>query len=239
MDKIIGLKKSMLRMAYNAQEGHLGSSFSCIDILWYLYSEVLESSDIFVLSKGHASLAYYVVLAELDYIDKSELDTFCKFESKLGGHICRNVNGISVSTGSLGHGLPIAVGMALSKKIKGESGRVICLVGDSELQEGSNSEAIIFAHKLHLDNLTIIVDWNSTASVASHIPNDIQTCCFHGHNQEDIYKYLQYIIDDYPLILIAYTIKGNGCETMEGNPEWHHKAPNEQEYQMLLKELEE
>lgn len=245
MDKIIGFKKEMLRMAYNAQEGHIGSSFSCIDIIWYLYKDILTSNDMFVLSKGHASLAYYVVLAELDYIDKSELDTFCKFNSKLGGHINRDVNGICVSTGSLGHGLPIAVGMALSKRIKQEPGRVFCLVGDGEMQEGSNSEAIILAQKLHLGNLTIIVDWNSGSiasyipnDLASYIPNDLQTYCFHGHKQDDICKYLQYTSYHYPLVFIAYTIKGHGCKTMENNPAWHHKAPNEEEYQMLLKELE-
>jgi transketolase len=221
MDKIIGLKKEMLRMAYRAQEGHIGSSFSCIDIIWYLYKDILNSNDMFVLSKGHASLAYYVVLAELDYIDKSELDNFCKFNSKLGGHINRDINGISVSTGSLGHGLPISVGMAMSKKIKDESGRIFCLVGDGELQEGSSMEALLMAQYLHLDNLVIIVDWNypSYYNAWSYICHEFKCMYFDGHSQMDICKHLNMSNDNNPMILIAKTVKGKGCKSMEYNPE--------------------
>ena len=161
------LIKKVLKMAYVSGEGHIPSALSILDILWVLYDKVMTKDDRFVLSKGHGALALYAVLSEIGMIKQSELDEFALFDSNLGGHPDTNkIDGVLASTGSLGHGLPMAVGMAKAKKMKGEEGRVFCIIGDGECNEGSIWESLMIASHHKLDNLTCIVDYNRSTDRA-------------------------------------------------------------------------
>ncbi len=243
------LRIKILELVYKSKEGHIASSFSILDILWILYNRMMDfRRDHFILSKGHASLALYVVLNEFGYISTEELEKFCEFDSKLGGHPKLNKElGIHASTGSLGHGLPIAVGMALAKKIKDEDGMVYCLIGDGESNEGSIWESALLAQQYKLNNLCCIVDYNHSSDRAINMDNigskfdsfewEIDWC--NGHNYLSLYDTFSNLNNksNKPKVIIAETIKGYGCKTMENNPVWHHKIPNENEYLMLLEEL--
>jgi transketolase len=240
------LRREIVLAAYNAGEGHIASAFSILDILWVLYSRVLRKEDQFVLSKGHGCLALYAILAERGTIPKESLSTFCKKNSILGGHPDHNkIPGVEASTGSLGHGLPIAVGKALAWKIQGKLGRVFCLVGDGECNEGSIWEACLLAAHHKLDNLCVIVDHNHSTDRALGLGRldmkfssfDFYTMPVAGHNHDDIETVLSYQRFLTPTAIIAETIKGRGCERMESNPAWHHKVPNEVEFQEILTEL--
>jgi transketolase len=245
-NRIIGLKKKMLHIAHHAKQAHLASAFSITEILLAIYDYMDTENDVVLLSKGHACLAQYVILNEKGLISEQELNSFCSYDSILGGHSKLNPDkGISASTGSLGHGLPIAVGMALSKKIKGEKGRVYCIVGDGEFSEGTTFESIQLADKYKLDNLTCIIDMDNTNPAYVKCPWAI----FHGvstgwkveipcGNYPSMMKLLEQKFDK-PKLFTAYTKKGDGCKTMEQNPTiWHHKAPNDEELEILLGELD-
>ena len=240
------MKRSILIIATNAREGHIPSAFSVLDILWVLYDRILKAGDKFILSKGHGCLALYVVLAEKGFFPRSDLDTFCEFDSPLGGHPDMNkINGIEASTGSLGHGLPIAVGMAMAKKIKKESGNIYCLVGDGECNEGSIWESALIASHHGLTNLTCIVDYNHSTDRAlrlddlSKIFNAFGWRVYNidGHDHLWLERMLSPTELPKPTAVIANTIKGNGIKRMENNPEWHHKQPTEGELKEMLQEL--
>jgi transketolase len=221
-----------------------------------LYSDVLNINpkdpymtfrDRFVLSKGHASLGYYAVLEAFGFLDKGELATFCEYNSRLGGHPDRNkVPGVEASTGSLGHGLPMAVGMALALKIQNNPARVFCLVGDGEMNEGSMWESLLLAAHHKLNNLTCIVDYNRSTDRAVDISNldskfaafNWETLNIDGHDQNAIRYALQAKSDIKPMAVIANTIKGKGCSIMENNPEWHHKSPTKDQLKEILEGLE-
>ena len=254
MDIIKKLKKQILQMSHISQEGHIASSFSILDVLWVLYDKILninpnnvknENRDIFILSKAHASLGLYVVLAEKGFISQLDLYEFCKYNGILGGHPNKNkINGVEVSTGSLGHGLPIAVGMALANKIKNINSKVYCLIGDGESNEGSIWESALLANQYNLDNLVCIVDYNHSTdrainmgSIASKFINfgwDAEIVV--GHNHTDLYNVLKKNIRK-STVIIAETIKGYGCKSIENNFAWHHKSPNKYELDLLLSEL--
>lgn len=249
------LRKSILRMAHKSREGHIPSSLSILDILWVLYSRVLlfdptnplhPNRDRFFLSKGHASLALYVVLSKVGFFPKDELDHFAEYESILGGHPDRlKVPGLEASTGSLGHGLPQSVGAALALKIKGELARVFVLIGDGEANEGTIWESALLASHHKLDNLVCILDFNHSTDRALEI-GDINSkfCSFgwavqeiDGHNHSQIEVATRRKSTNQPLLIIAHTIKGKGFKVMENNPEWHHKIPSENEVISLLEEV--
>lgn len=251
------LKKDILRAAHRAGEGHLGSDFSILDILWVLYDKVLRidpkkpldaARDRFFLSKGQASLALYAVLAEKGFFKPELLQTYCDFESILGGHLDRNkVAGAEASTGSLGHGFPMAVGAALGLKIAGSTARVFTLIGDGEANEGTVWESALLAAHHRLDNLALIVDYNHSTDRALAL-GDLRakfesfgwtSISADGHNHAALEKILKSEHAGKPLALIAETVKGKGAKTMEGNPEWHHKAPNKEELDVLLEEIGE
>jgi transketolase len=228
-----------------AGEGHIPSAFSILDILWVLYDKVLTSDDIFVLSKGHGSLALYAILAAKGIIPQEELLTFAKHDSILGGHPDRNkIPGVVASTGSLGHGFPMAVGMALGKKIKNESGTIYCLIGDGECNEGSIWEASLLAVHHKLNNLCGIVDHNHSTDRALNLeslPAKFESFGFStdhiiGHNHFDLENSLHHRCEK-PSMIVAETTKGYGCRRMENNPEWHHKAPSKTELDEILAEL--
>jgi len=238
------LRKQIVSMAYNAGSGHIPSALSILDIVWALYDKILQEGDRFVLSKGHGCLALYVVLAEKGIISSEQLADFTKHGSILGGHPDRNkVPGVVCSTGSLGHGLPQAVGIALAKKIKNETGRVYCLVGDGECNEGSIWEAAMLAAHHKLNNLTVIVDYNRSTDRAINLGDleskfeafgfDVDSV--QGHNCAQLGNALKSKYYN-PYAIMAYTIKGHGCNRMS-DPAWHHRAPNDVELSEILQEL--
>ncbi len=249
------LKKIILESAATAGEGHIASAFSILDILWVLYDKVLKVNpknpndpqrDRFFLSKGHASLGLYAVLAEKGFFNKNELKTFGKFNSILGGHPDRNkVPGVEASTGSLGHGFPIAVGVALAMKITNNKSRVFALIGDGESNEGTIWESAFLASHHKLNNLYCIVDYNHSTDRALSV-GDIRlkfesfgwhSVSINGHNHQEIEQALLIRDSKKPIAIIAETIKGNGSKTMENNPAWHHKAPTSEELDLILREI--
>lgn len=249
------LKRQILGAARAAGEGHLASSFSVLDILWTLYDRVLnicpqdpksEDRDRFILSKGHASLGLYAVLAEKGFFPAAELTEFGRFDSRLGGHPDSNkVPGVEASTGSLGHGLAIGAGMALGMRIRGSKRRVFVLVGDAESNEGSNWEAILLAAHHKLSNLTCIVDHNHSTDRALLMDDFVakfkafgwDAVAVDGHDGSALYQALAAPAGERPRAVVATTVKGRGCRAMENNPAWHHRAPTPEEYAAMMQEL--
>jgi len=252
-------------MIHNAKSGHPGGAFSCIDILAVLYKKILNvpvewdksidfaKRDRFILSKGHASTALYATLAHCGYFSKNLLKGFRKLGSKLQGHPSSRVNlpGIEVSTGSLGQGLSIGVGMALALRLDKIDSKVFVLMGDGEMQEGSVWEALMNANNQKLTNLVVIVDKNnlqidgSVCDVKTLEPLDEKLRAFgfdvktiNGHDYEEIENALTEAKNSNKLTaIIANTIKGKGVSFMENNPSWHGKAPNDDELKKALEEL--
>jgi transketolase len=220
-----------------------------MEILYVLYKEIMAAEDIFILSKGHGCLALYAIFMEMGIISEEELNTFCSYDSRLGGHPHRlKLDNIYASTGSLGHGLPMAVGVALSKKIQGSTGRVFCLIGDGESNEGSVWESIILAEKLKLDNLICIVDYNN--SQIRSLPMKtlgkkfdsfgwaVEKC--DGHSISSLVDTFSSIVSSSkPISIICNTIKGKGIIEMENNMfAWHHGPPDDDQYNKFCEELD-
>jgi transketolase domain protein len=260
------IRMDILEEVYNAKSGHIGGAFSIADILTVLYFNEMNidaknsdspDRDRLVLSKGHASAALYAALAEKGYIDKEELKTFRNIGSNLQGHPDMNkVPGVDMTTGSLGQGLSVANGMAISSKLDSRGYRVYCILGDGELQEGQVWEAAMTSEKYQLDNLCVIVDANelqltdSTMNVKGINQNDIeqkfrafgfQTVLIDGHNIESIIRALTIaeMTKGKPTVIICKTIKGKGVSFMENQIDWHGKAPNDEEYEMAVNELKQ
>ncbi|TSC82488.1 MAG: transketolase [Parcubacteria group bacterium Gr01-1014_20] len=244
-----GIRLNILEMVSRAGEGHIPSALSVVELLYSIHLNKTKN-DQFFLSKGHASAALYAVLAHFGYITKSELDTFCKYDSVLGGHPHKNPEiGILNSSGSLGHGFPIAAGYALSKKIKNEPGRVFCIIGDGETNEGTIWETAMYAEQLKLLNLVAIIDNNKSQTRAMTSINlkdkflsfGWEVREINGHDLSEIAEVLfnkNNINHPKPLCVIANTTKGKGIREMESNFfTWHHKAPTELELEMFKKEV--
>ena len=248
------LKCQIAKVSHKSKEGHVASAYSIIDLVWVLYKNILNVEQIsngishkFILIKGHASLALYAVFLSMGYISQEEFDTFCEYGSKLGGHPDSNkLPQIEASTGSLGHGLPIAVGMAMALNIKKNISRVYCLVGDGECNEGSIWEAVLLATQHRLGNLCCIVDYNHSTDRAL-LMGDIaekfsafgwEAIVIDGHNHKEILNaYMLALLSEKPMVIIANTIKGKGIKLMENSPEWHHKSPSIEELSAIYKEL--
>ena len=262
-DRARRIRRASLRMVHLARMGHPGGDLSCADILAVLYFHVLRlrpdaprdpDRDRFVLSKGHASAALYAVLAERGFFPAEDLDTYMRPLSQLNGHPDRNkVPGVEANTGPLGHGLPIAVGMAAAAKLDGAAWRTFVLTGDGELQEGSNWEAIMTASQWRLDNLTAIVDRNrlqqgdGTERTVALEPLAERWRAFgwsvvdvDGHDAEaliDVFDNLP-AAPGRPTCIIARTNKGRGVSFIEDRVEWHHRVPTDDELAAALQELE-
>ena len=258
------VRKGILTSVHAAKSGHPGGSLSAADILTYLYFEEMnidpsrpdwEDRDRFVLSKGHNAPGLYAALAERGYIPKEDLVTLRHTGSYLQGHPdMKHINGVDMSSGSLGQGISAAVGMALAAKMDGKSHRVYALLGDGELQEGQVWEAAMFAGFRELDNLVVIVDNNnlqidgSLEEVCSAYPIDKKFEAFHFHvicvdDGNDMEKLRSAFreartVTGKPTAIIAETIKGKGISFMEDNASWHGKAPNDAEYKTAMEELE-
>lgn len=231
------LMQKIVTTAFRNKEGHIASAFSILDFMLCLHDKVIRSEDDFVLSKGHASLALYAVMLNKGEITEDEFLSFCQFNSKLGGHpSSRKLSNVKISTGSLGHGFPFAVGLALAKRMKGEAGNVYCLIGDGEANEGTIWESALLAGSMKLSNLFCVMDFNNSGERAiklqSCVPRfqsfDWAVTCIDGHNDDEILKALR-IDTQFPKFIELRTIKGKGCPVMENNPEWHHKQPSSQE----------
>ena len=242
------IRISILEMIYKAQEGHIPSAFSIVDLLYVLYSK-MGQDDVFFLSKGHGSAALYALLAHFGYLDKDELKTFCQYNSRLGGHPHREVKRIMNSSGSLGHGFPMAAGYALAKKIRKEPGRVFCIIGDGETNEGTIWETAMYGEQLGLTNLVCIIDNNNSqtrAMISINLKEKFKSFGWDsyeidGHNVQEITRALfndSAKAEQKPLCLVANTVKGKGIQLMEENHfAWHHKAPSKSEFEIFKKEL--
>jgi len=253
------LIKIIIETAYNAKEGHIPSSLSVLDILDVLYSNCNinplninnDNRDRIILSKGHAALAHYAILAKNHFFKISELENFGKYDSIFGGHADKNkVPGIECSTGSLGHGFPMAVGIALALKIKKSNAKVYVIIGDGECNEGTIWESALIAAQHKLNNLYCIVDYNHSNDRAIEIDNLVDkfnsfgwfSFEINGHNHKEIKDAINCFEnftkkDTLPVAIIANTIKGHRCKMMENNPEWHHKIPSKEEYEMIMSQL--
>ncbi len=253
------IRKDIVEMIYKAKSGHPGGSLSCTDILVCLYHDIMnldvdknnQRIDKFILSKGHASAAYYAILASKGFIPHEDLITFRRYDSYLEGHPSNKIPGVDTSSGSLGQGLSIANGMALSKKTFNEEGKVYCLVGDGELEEGQIWEALMSANKYNLNNLVLIVDNNGlqidgsveTVKSLQNLEEKISSFGFavqsiDGHDYSQILDALENINKSkVPNCIIAKTIKGKGVSFMENKVEWHGKSLTDDEYEIAMKEL--
>lgn len=227
------LRNRILEVALRDGMGHIPSALSILDIIWVLYDKVMTPDDQFILSKGHGCMALYAVLEEKGLFDWS---------TKAQGHPKRG-GAILASTGSLGHGLPISVGLAMAKKIKGESGRVFCLIGDGECNEGTTWEsALLAAH--HQLPITVIVDQNKSSERALSMGNIHEKFMAFGWNTfEDMsghnhVKAMEYIFADSnklnPMCIVSNTNKGNGVPFMENNPEWHNRKITQEDYEKAI-----
>ncbi|TAK34813.1 MAG: transketolase [Chloroflexota bacterium] len=257
------IRSHSIRMTHAARSSHVGSCLSMAELLAVLYGSVLRvdpahpdwpNRDRFVLSKGHACAAVYAALAERGFFPLDWLDTFYQNGSRLSGHATQGyVPGIEVSTGSLGHGLPIATGMALAARRDGRQFRVFVLLSDGECDEGSTWEPILFAPHHCLDNLVAIVDYNKIQSLGT--VDDVMALepfahkwrAFgwsvrevDGHDLQDIVAAFSRIPLEprRPTCIIAHTIKGKGVSFMENKLLWHYRSPQGEEYEAAMAELE-
>jgi transketolase len=247
------LRKQIITASSLAQEGHVPSAFSILEILYVIYVVIPTKYNLvilkhfdFILSKGHGSLALYAALTASGHIDESWVQEFCKDQSHYGGHPDRNkVSGVVASTGSLGHGLPITIGRILANRQKNLKQRSFCLVGDGELNEGSSWESLMLAENFKLNELCLIVDNNNSTTRAVTSFNleeklksfGFQVFVIDGHDLIALEKTLTMPLSQNPVAVIANTIKGKGLIDMENSFEWHHRSPNKNELSIFLEEL--
>ena len=256
------IRRDIIEQVYIASSGHPGGSLSIADIMAVLYFDELnideknpkwEDRDRLVLSKGHCSPALYSCLANRGFFDVEKLKTFRNINSNLQGHPDMNkVPGVDISSGSLGQGLSCANGMAIAGKMDNKNYRVYCILGDGEIEEGQVWEAAMASNKYKLDNLCVIVDNNNLQidgtieEVMSSYPIDekfksfgFQVINIDGHNIQEIIDAFDVAknVKDKPTCIIAKTIKGKGVSYMENDVKWHGIAPNEEQYQLAMKEL--
>ena len=253
------LRIDVISMIKEATSGHPGGSLSCIEILTVLYEKIMNLNldsngkriDKFVLSKGHAAPAYYAALSSKGFIPHEDLKTLRKVDSYLEGHPTNKINGVDVSSGSLGQGLSIANGMALAKKISNEQGYVYVLLGDGEIEEGQIYEALMTMNKYALSNVIFFIDKNNLqidGNVDEVKPHrdlkkkiesfGIYTQVIDGHDVEEISDSIANAKEaNIPSCIIANTIKGKGVSFMENVAKWHGKSLTEEEYVLAMKEL--
>ena len=262
--KAYDLRKDVVDMILAGKGGHIGGDMSVMEILVTLYFKQMnvspknpkdEERDRFVLSKGHSVEAYYAVLAAKGFLDIQDvISNFSKFGSKYIGHPNNKLPGIEMNSGSLGHGLPVCVGMALAGKKDKKNYRVYTVMGDGELAEGSVWEGFMAAHQYKLDNLCAVVDRNrlqisgNTEDVMGHdnLVQRIASFGWHvidvedGNNIDELNAAIEEAktIKGQPTAIIANTIKGCGSAVMENKANWHHKVPTQEEYQQIIADFE-
>lgn len=254
------VRKHVLRMTSSGKSSHIGSALSIADILAVLYSTMSifpndpknPQRDRFILSKGHAGAAVYAVLAESGFFDVDVLKTHYQDGSILSGHVShKGVPGVEFSTGSLGHGLSVAAGMALAAKRRDHDFQTYALLSDGELDEGSNWEALLFAPHHKLNNLTCIVDYNKLQSLTStHETLNLEPLVdkliafgwdvieIDGHDHIELKNAIE-TISTKPKFILAHTIKGKGVSFMENKVVWHYRSASEDELAAAIKEIED
>lgn len=258
------VRLGIIEGVYNAKSGHPGGSLSIADTLTYLYKEILnvdpknpkdENRDRFVLSKGHCAPALYAVLAEMGFFHKDELKKLRKVGAMLQGHPdMKGTPGVDMSTGSLGQGVSVACGIALSAKMSNKNYKVYSILGDGEIQEGMVWEASMFASHNKLDNLVLVIDNNglqidgTVDEVMSIKPIDkkfesfgFNVITIDGHNFdeiEDAFKKAAAFVGK-PTVIIQSSVKGKGVSFMENNVSWHGSAPNQEQYEQAVSELKQ
>ncbi len=250
-----------VRMVYRSRASHLGSCLSMADLLACLYWNTLridphdpdwEQRDRFILSKGHGAATLYAALAERGFFPQAELETYCCAGSRLTGHATSGVPGVELSSGSLGHGLPVGCGIALAHKRAGKRNRTFVLLSDGEMDEGSNWEALLFAAHHKLDNLIAIIDYNKiqsyghTEQVLSLEPLVSKLTSFgwtaieiDGHSMEQIAETFDKLptCSGKPVAIVAHTVKCKGISFIEDQLVWHYKSPSDEELAAALNEL--
>lgn len=247
------VRREIIKMIHEAGSGHPGGSLSATDILVALYFGGMGSDDRFFLSNGHVCPALYAVMAEKGIIDKKLLSTYTDLESPLQGHPERKkLRGIENTSGPLGLGLAQAAGYAAILKLDSKPGTIFCMTSDAEHDEGNHWEAVMFAAKYKLNNLTQIVDRNriqiegTTEEIMpigglaeKYRQFDWDVAEISGHNFDEIFMAIETVKKSAskPNVIIANTTFGKGVSFMEGNPDWHAKAPKKEEYEMAMKEL--
>lgn len=243
-------KARLLQMHFESGVGHIGGNLSALDIIMYLQHEVLSPDDVFVLSKGHAAGALYVALWSMGRLTDEDLKTFHRDGTNLSGHPPpRWIPEIRFATGSLGHGLSLAAGIALGKKLKKAPGRVFCLLSDGDWNEGSTWEALMFSAHHTLDRLTFIIDRNGlqgfgTTKDVAHLGSlekiisafGIPTETIDGHDLEALAAALSKETKG-PRAIVARTTKGHGVSFMENKMEWHYLAMTESQYRLAQEEV--
>lgn len=253
------IRKRIAQLVSKSGEGHIPSCYSVVDIISILYRNFLnydlkdpesQARDYFILSKGHAAAALFTVLESVGLMSTDVLETYAQKGSLLGGHPDRTkVAFAEASTGSLGHGLPMAVGVAMGLKIQGRTNKVIVLLGDGESQEGTTWEAALVAPNRELGNLCVVVDWNQSGMQLNAI--DDQTAKWRafgwdvfevdGHSEEELSAVFTGFFGaskNRPTALVARTIKGKGVPFIEGHGAWHHKIPSQVELDKILEALD-
>lgn len=262
------VRRDIVRQVWMAKSGHPGGSLGCADFLTALYFRVMnhhpnfnmsgEGEDVFILSNGHISPVFYSVLARSGYFPVTELSTFRKLNSRLQGHPTthEHLPGVRISTGSLGQGLSVGLGIAKAKKIKQDKGLVFVLTGDGELQEGQIWEALLSAPHLKLDNLIVTVDWNGqqidgpTEKVMSlgDLPAKFRAFGWdllemNGNDMQEVVTTLEsarkLTANGKPLAILMKTIMGYGVDFMMGTHKWHGIAPNDEQCNLALSQLEQ
>lgn len=250
-------RKRIIDMIYYGKSGHPGGSLSIIDVLTYIYEKEVDLNsrerDRVILSKGHATAALYAVFNYLGYISDEELYTFRQINSRLQGHpVTTVIPEIDATTGLLGQGLSLGVGMALAKKLKNDTRRIYVILGDGEMHEGQVWEALMEGSHYKLDNLIAIIDYNKLSSSGS--VNDVMNLIslnkklesfgwkvieIDGHSFEEITDAIEKAkqVIDKPIAIIAHTIKGKGISFMENNPIWHSRTLSDKEYKAAITEL--
>jgi transketolase len=255
-EKIKTIRKDIFHMMHYSKSSHIGGCLSCIDILYTLYFKIMNCDkiktkspdrDVFILSKGHNSVALYTVLAHTDFFPMDYLDKYYIDDGLLPGHLdMTKINGIECSTGSLGHGAGIGLGFAIAKDRNNHEGHVYILMGDGECNEGSVWEAVMLAATLKQKNYTLIIDFNHLQGMGRDVISQqnlgerfkvfgFNVHEINGHDLDQIIPALQ--DHDGPIAVIAHTIKGHGVSFTEDRLEWHYKSPNDIELAMAIKEL--
>ena len=253
------LRKLCLEASYFGKDGNLQSTFSSLEILYTLYNRIFdlekikrkdENRDIFIMSKGQSNLGFMATLTQIGILSKEELNSFCKLHSRISMQVdfTKFDTVVENSAGSLGHGFPMAVGVAIAKKIKKAGGRVYCLAGDGEMNEGTMWEACIMAASEKLDNLCLIIDDNKSIKDIINLDSfkeKLEAFGFmvykvNGHDETELERVFRESVNmsSKPVAVIAETQRGYGSNTLMNEKEWFHKAPNEGELKMLVEEVE-
>lgn len=247
-DKLnIALRKKLITLHFEKKAIHLGSSLSCIDILSFLLIDSNVPFKDVLLSKGHAASALYICLNQLGHISDEELETYYQNNTQLTAHPIHNTGLVRFSSGSLGHGLSLACGLAKARKLKNNPNRVYCVISDGELNEGSTFEAINFAIQHQLNNLTVIIDNNkfqglgATATILGDLSTTFSSrrnLCYqeiNGHSYSDLKKIIE--PQEHPTVINANTTKGKGISFAENDNNWHYNQLTQKEYNLAISEL--